>query len=570
MKLILHLVSADARRFAIPIALWIAVTIGGSIMDGFGPAMTAQQDGRQMFVMSMLIGWVAATGLGVTLVALVMQQHPAVGSNAWWMTRPVTPRLLLASRFLLLGPVVLGVPAVCDAILMTVHGVSAGQMLRVLIEWAIVGLVALGVVMVAAALTTSLGRFALLIGASLIVVGLALNIAMAIALSDSHPFQRWGMTAYAGALISKPDDPTALVIAWVVLIVVSLWLLHTLYTRRGRGRAVTIGLAGGVIAVSVAVAWPWPLLHAGPAAPTWAAASGPLRLEGPQQHLYFDNAGLQADSRPRWRTAYARVYVTGVPEGWIATARLRRGTLEFPSTSMTSGPFKFVATLTSSGPATKAADRALRQLLGVADIVGSDISGDTTMPIVSTLAANVPAGPVEATYYGEFDITLFQFHEAAVVPLRVGASFQDGSHSLVIDDLQSLDRGPALRVRTSRATAALDRRSPPTYSYYLRNRQAGEALGGKLQHWSDLPVPGQFMVGRYGFLGSPFGFSLGSGYLRFPTTVAALFQSSRATGGNHRWDDDKWLQGAELVIVKTIDAGTVVRRLELTGLTVNP
>ena len=32
----------------------------------------------------------------------------------------------------------------------------------------------------------------------------------------------------------------------------------------------------------------------------------------------------------------------------------------------------------------------------------------------------------------------------------------------------------------------------------------------------------------------------------------------------------KWLQGAELVIVKTIDAGTVVRRLELTGLTVNP
>ncbi len=166
MRLILHLVRADARRFAIPIALWIAVTIGGSTMDGFGPAMTAEQDGRRAFVMTMLTGWMTATGLGMTLVALVMQQHPAVGSNAWWMTRPVTPRLLLASKLLLLTPVVLGVPLICDAVLMAVHGISAGQMLRVLIEWAIVGMVALGLVMVAAALTTSLARFALLIGAS--------------------------------------------------------------------------------------------------------------------------------------------------------------------------------------------------------------------------------------------------------------------------------------------------------------------------------------------------------------------------------------------------------------------
>ena len=41
MSLILHLVRADVRRFAIPIALWIAVTIGGTIMDGVGPSVTA-------------------------------------------------------------------------------------------------------------------------------------------------------------------------------------------------------------------------------------------------------------------------------------------------------------------------------------------------------------------------------------------------------------------------------------------------------------------------------------------------------------------------------------------------
>lgn len=34
MRLVLHLVRADARRFAVPIALWIAITIGGTVMDG--------------------------------------------------------------------------------------------------------------------------------------------------------------------------------------------------------------------------------------------------------------------------------------------------------------------------------------------------------------------------------------------------------------------------------------------------------------------------------------------------------------------------------------------------------
>ncbi len=37
MSLILHIVRTDARRFAIPIALWIAITIAGAGMEGIGP-----------------------------------------------------------------------------------------------------------------------------------------------------------------------------------------------------------------------------------------------------------------------------------------------------------------------------------------------------------------------------------------------------------------------------------------------------------------------------------------------------------------------------------------------------
>ncbi len=233
----------------------------------------------------MLTGWLAATGLGVTLIALIVQQHPAVGTTAWWMTRPVTPRRLLASRLLLLGIIVVGVPAVCDTVLMFRHGVSAASMISVLAEWSVLGTVALGLVMVMASLTTSLARFAVLVVASLIGVSVALNVAAFLALNESHPLAVYGTTTYAGALISRPEDPTGLVAAWVLLIATAFVVLHTLYTRRTRGRAVTLGLAGGLLSLAAAVAWPWPLLHASAAPPAWASLAGALRLEGPPQSV---------------------------------------------------------------------------------------------------------------------------------------------------------------------------------------------------------------------------------------------------------------------------------------------
>ena len=282
MRLIIHLMRADARRFAIPIALWIAITAGSASMEGLGPWMTADRNSRDLFTLATLVTWLASTCVGVMLVALVVQQHPAVGSNAWWMTRPVTPRILLASRLFLLGLVVLAVPAVCEAVLMAAHGVAPGQMFEVVVESCLAGLFALGLLMVAAAMTTSLARFALLLGGCLVVLVIALNIAMTVAVADREPFQDRSISGFAGALIAHPEEPTPMVMAWGVSILTAIWLLHTLYTRRTRAGAAGIALMGGIGAIVVAVGWPWPLLHAQPGAPAWTNA---LSLEAPPQSL---------------------------------------------------------------------------------------------------------------------------------------------------------------------------------------------------------------------------------------------------------------------------------------------
>jgi hypothetical protein len=191
------------------------------------------------------------------------------------------------------------------------------------------------------------------------------------------------------------------------------------------------------------------------------------------------------------------------------------------------------------------------------------------MPILSVLASEVPPGPLPASYRGEFEIDILHFEEAAVLPLRQGASFEDGSHRIVINQMRTPARGPVVRATTSMATSSLDRRSPPTYTYFLRNRAAGEALAGTLRRWSFPPTPSQFFVGRYAVLGSAFGFTVGSGELEFPSRTSVQLASALAPDRTDQWTDDQWLQGAELVIVRTVDHGTVRRQLELTGLTVN-
>jgi hypothetical protein len=43
-----------------------------------------------------------------------------------------------------------------------------------------------------------------------------------------------------------------------------------------------------------------------------------------------------------------------------------------------------------------------------------------------------------------------------------------------------------------------------------------------------------------------------------------------AKGPGGEWTDDAWLRDAELVVVKTVDGGSVTRRIQITGLTINP
>jgi hypothetical protein len=576
MSTLQHLVRADARRFLILIAVWIVVVAAAAVLAGVDPFVARNTELRPVFGLGTLLTSLAGFALVVTLIALVVQQHPLVGSDAWWMTRPVAPRTLLGSRMVLIGLLVVVVPAICDAVLMAFYRVPVGQMARVTLEWALLRGVGMLLVMAAAALTKTFARFVLLVGACLIGAAVAVNLALLLAISEARGYFSSASSDFAAAVVSRPSDPTALVAAWIVLALGGLALLWSQYTTRSRPRSAIVGIAGAVLALIVGVGWPWPLLHAESDAPAWATSAGALRLEAPPQAVYFDNAGLQIGDVasgyfPRWRTAHVRMYARGVPDGWVVTGHVADASLNVDGRQLRGGPVHFTRMLPASTTDASPIRRALQLVLGVDVVAGSGITGAGLTPILTVPSTEVPEGPAAADYRGEFVINTMQLKEAGVLPLQSGAVLQDGSYRIVLDEVRTPERGPVLEIRASRATSAFDRRALPRYTFYLRNRRASEAVAGTMRESRSFQsLPGEFFLGRYGYLASPYGFVAQPAELLFPSTFSAQLPSAMAKAPGGEWTDDAWLRDAELVVVKTVDGGSVTRRIEITRLTINP
>ena len=182
-------------------------------------------------------------------------------------------------------------------------------------------------------------------------------------------------------------------------------------------------------------------------------------------------------------------------------------------------------------------DRALRQVLGVADVTGSNISGDTTLPVSLLLRPMSRRKRLRRRIWESSISTCSSIKRPGVLPLRAGAVFQDGSHRLMIDDVQSLPRGPVFGCKRQARPApwpVVHRRHIPTF---LRNRsQLVKCSRGRCGHGAIPPNPGKFVSGRHGLLGSPFGFTSGSGHLNFPSTASgansesALVRTAAMTG----------------------------------------
>jgi hypothetical protein len=102
MSLILHLLRWDIRRFRVLLSLWLLVVAASALRDGVWPAIAIAMEARQVANLTGSLLALVEVLFSIALIALVVQEHPLVGTSAFWMTRPIPWRALLATKLILL------------------------------------------------------------------------------------------------------------------------------------------------------------------------------------------------------------------------------------------------------------------------------------------------------------------------------------------------------------------------------------------------------------------------------------------------------------------------------------
>lgn len=561
MKLLLHLLAADARRFRLMIALWLAVAAASTVLEGMRPMFASEMFATSAIGVAADLVWIARVLLAFVSIPLIVQTHPLVGSDAFWMTRPIPPRTLLLSKLVLLAAAIIVVPVVCELALMIAYKVPPRTIAAVAVATALGQAGYLAVVMAFAALTRNLARFALLSGGALLALAAALVIGVAIAMSRMDDAAAVGvMMVSSGAPSPTVGDPTSGIVFGLIIVAAALALLMVQYVTRSTRRSAPVGVAGLAAAWIIASLWPWPLLRPRLLVPEWAAAESALRLIADPESVEFDSENPWNLRKRTSRLGRAVVRLEGIQPGWLPSVRVTGAVLELnPEVHLSSPGFAYAVRVPIGSEKSPPLRGVLQAVLGVGR-VGIPDSPDPERAVVFMIRETDFSrhSPAAGAYHGRAAVELTREEVVATLPVAPGAAFQDGAYRVAFDDVRAAPRSLGIRARISDARSPFGRRPTPMYTYYLRNRRRGEAVGSSvvpLQHYALLArlLPGF----AYGSDSGSSGFSVTEQFMRFPAGYGSVKDRPEPQ------IDDAWIGGAEIVVVRATGEGSVPRPLEI-------
>lgn len=550
MNLILHLVRWDVRRFRLLLLLWVLVVAAGAVLTGAWPVAAVAVSARN--TVGLAGGLLALTEslFSVALITLVIQEHPLVGTTAFWMTRPIPPLALLASKLVLLTGVMVVVPVLAEVLLMVAYGVPAANVAAVAAQSSMIWVFWLGIVTVFAALTANMASLAVAVVGAIATVFVSILIVVTVIADrvDRMPQFATAEPAY---------DPTTGVVTTVVVICTFLVVLAVLYRTRTRPLAVAICLAGIATAFGAATLWSWPLLAPHVDTPAWAMDTAVLQLSADANSVDLGGNLLQHGiPPPAWKIARARMRLSGMAAGWSAGVGLRESSIRVEgSDALESRVYAAPVRVAIDETERVQSHEVTRRLLNVERLVDwmPHTRPESAIVMVARTADLRRLGAGRGAYEGTFGVSLAHHKVEAVLPLRADASVRASSYQFAVDSIQLLPNRILLLAHESDARSVFDGRPRSRVEYFLRNVATSEAVQGSRRELRNDVTLSRFIPFAAGI-----GESENSGFR------AAALEMHFATGYGGEQEilfDSTWFDRAELVIVRVTEEGAVDRRL---------
>lgn len=241
--LLFHHLKKDIRHLKLPLLAWfillVVIHIHFLLMAG---GMPGAGGAKSLLIMILLY---LEPLLASIIIALVIQADSPVDSRAFWLTRPLTPKTLLAAKILFILIFLVGMPLLARTAVMLLHGVLIHDILLAVIQLLIMKLAFIVPLVVIAALTPNITWY-LLLGAILLVGG-----------------------GIAGALLfggsGSPAAPNTfqlsrILVSYLLLIAVgAVVILHQFLSRRTR-RSVIFAALGIILLTAAWFLWQWNFL----------------------------------------------------------------------------------------------------------------------------------------------------------------------------------------------------------------------------------------------------------------------------------------------------------------------
>jgi hypothetical protein len=547
MSMFTHLIAADVRRHRLLLAAWVVIVAATATVDGARPILSDGALVRTVGILGSLLSLTQAL-LMLVLIPSVVQTHPLVGSNAFWMTRPIPPDILLVSKVVLLGAATVALPTLVESVLMAAYHVPVAQIVSVAAQTGLHQTFWMILLMTAAALTPNLMRFTLVCGGALAALALFLAVTVAMFMTRMNDVP---LAAGEGGT----DEPTAGFVLNVLVVVVGLSTLVVQFRSRSRLRSVPVGATGLLLAFAIESMWPWPVLRPRIAVPSWAQAEAALHLSASAESVQIREEMSPFSQRLAWRSARARVRLAGIEPNWSADARVLHAGLQLQGGTRLDSSFSGIPIPAQfEGSEEPPMRRVFRELLGVERLVDSGPPrGELAFVFFLRDADFQRVAPATGSYRGMFEVKLTSHELEASLPLQRGATHQNGAYRLVVSGVEHASTSVSILARESDATSIFDRRPTPVLNLYLRNRHKSEAVAGFASDFDQ----GAFLSGFLPFHAGrqTSGFRARSVLIRFPPGYGDDKETLSI--------DDEWLEGAELVVVRTMRQGSVERRLDI-------
>jgi hypothetical protein len=558
MRLLRHIVAKDLRRLRWPLLAWLLIIVVRVAVTAARSELAFDDLSRRFALenLSDLLMLIDALML-VLLVSWLVHDEPLVGTDAFWLTRPIGSTRLMGAKLAFAILFLVAAPALAQSIVAAVAVRSPGHAVRLLPGLLISQSLWVAALIAFATLTPSVTRFLLALVAAAAAGAVAISglivLLMMRAEESDYP-------------TPELSDPSSVVPGWSLWLAVAVIVIALQYRTRRPQLAICAGLAGVVSTVVIVTAWPW--RSAGLPEPdpgAWARDSAAVTaVLDPGAPYVTDARGMRRRSLVNKLIAVP-IRLTGVPSRYAIQSLGVRSRLELAGGSTVQSAQGGSVPVPLEGEQRAPAYLApVQAVLLPSQLVGwRDESRVAQWPIVLKL----PAGEYERVRStpGRLTATIEAFlRESRLVgsiPLVPGATLNGATIQFELRRVERWPGGCSVLVREIRSTGSrpVFRRS---YLYFLRNVQRGEAVLGESE--MSFAPSGPSFTGLF-FGGWSVESSSGSG-LGFLDHVERYPAQSPVNATLPL--DAGWFAGADLAVIETAYAGRVSRSIVVDGFTI--